>query len=97
MRLVPTVPTTFVAVTVMVFTPGASGTDADQAAVPVATPLEGTTRASVDQLTLVRPTASDAVPERTAGAVPVVNVSPVVGVVIATWGAEGSYTTEMAA
>jgi hypothetical protein len=76
---------------VIVFVPCASGTDVDQEfPANKAGPFWGDTRASLDQLTLVKPTASDAVPERIAGEVPVANVSPVVGVVIATWGAEGS-------
>jgi len=91
MRAVPVRPTPSVAVTVIVFTPGASGGEAVQfAVVPVVGPDVGSTAASVDQVTLTTPTSSDEMPARAAGAVPVANVSPVVGVMMLTKGAAGS-------
>src|SRR5262245_36413461 len=93
MRAVPVRPTRSVAVIVMVFTPGAScglAVHVDQSGGPLAGPLVWGTAASVDQVTLKRPTSSEAIPARVAGVVAVANVRPVVGVMMFTTGAAGS-------
>ena len=84
MLSVPVRPAASRLVTVMTLLPAVSGTDADQDVVPVAVPLPP---AAFDQVTLVTPTLSAAVPPKATDEVVVLQVVALVGLVMVTVGA----------